>query len=68
MAGFEQTFLEQVTTIRGVDFYTWDGWQALIDWVNRQPWRRDFLGGDRIPSRLLHPATLVEALIVYLGG
>ena len=68
MASFEQTFLEQITTIRGVDFSTWEGWQELITWINRQSWRREFYGGDKIPSRLLHPATLVETLTKYLGG
>jgi hypothetical protein len=68
MASFEQTFLEQITTIQDVDFSTWEGWQALINWINRQPWRKDFLGGEKIPSRLLHPATLVETLTQYLGG
>lgn len=68
MASFEQTFLEQITNIHGVEFANWQGWQVLIEWVNRQSWRNDFYGGDRIPSRLIHPTTLVEALIKYLGG
>ena len=68
MACFEQTFLEQITAIRGIDFYTWEGWQSLMEWVKRQSWRRDFLGGDKVPSRLLHPAALVDALTQYLNG
>jgi hypothetical protein len=68
MASFEQTFLEQITNIHGVDFSTWKGWQALMDWVHRQPWRSDFLGSEKTPCRLVHPQTLAEELIKYLGG
>lgn len=59
MAIFEQTFLEQVTQIHG---------QLLMDWVKRQPWRAEFFGGEKIPSRLLHPPTLITELARYLGG
>jgi len=68
MASFEQSFLEQITNIHDVEFSTWQGWQALMCWINRQSWRNDFFGGDKIPSRLVHPATLVETLTEYLGG
>lgn len=68
MASYEQTLLEQITQIHGVDFTTWQGWQSLMDWVKRQSWRKDFFGGDRIPARLLHPSTLVTELTRYLGG
>jgi len=37
-------------------------------WVKRQPWKQEFFGGEKIPSRLLHPATLVAELTKYLGG
>ncbi len=68
MASYEQTLLEQITQIHGVDFTTWQGWQSLMDWVKRQPWRQEFFGSDRIPARLLHPSTLVTELTRYLGG
>ncbi len=66
MASFEQTFLEQITSIQGVDFYTWQGWRQLMEWVKRQPWRSEFIGGDKIPSRFMHPATLADSLVKYL--
>ncbi len=68
MATFEQTFLEQITQIHGQDFSTWQGWQLLMDWVKRQPWKNEFFGSDRIPARLLHPPTLINELTRYLGG
>jgi|APHig6443717817_1056837.scaffolds.fasta_scaffold1216203_1 hypothetical protein len=68
MASYEQTFLEQLTNIHGVDFLTWNGWEQLMAWVKRQSWRGDFFGGDKIPARLLHPQTLCEELTRYLGG
>jgi hypothetical protein len=67
MASFEQNFLEQVTNIRNVDFNIWDGWQTLMDWVKRQSWCKDFMGSNKVPSRLLHPATLMESLPQYLN-
>lgn len=68
MAGYEQTFLEQITNIQGVDFNTWQGWEKLMAWTKRQAWAKDFLGGDKIPARLLYPTTLAEELTKYLGG
>ncbi len=68
MAAYEQTFLENITNIHDVDFETWKGWEALMAWTKRQPWRNEFFGGEKIPSRLLHPATLVAELAKYLGG
>ena len=68
MANYEQTFLEQITHIRGADFATWQGWQSLMDWVKRQPWRNEFFGGEKIPGKLLHPKTLSLELTRYLGG
>jgi len=68
MASYEQTFLEQITHIREVDFATWHGWQSLMEWVNRQPWREEFFGSEKIPARLLHPPTLAGELTKYLGG
>ncbi len=68
MTGYEQTFLEQITQIHGTDFSSWLGWQRLLDWVKRQPWRKDFFGGTKIPSRLLHPQTLVAELTRFLEG
>lgn len=68
MAGYEQTFLEQITNIQGVDFSTWQGWEKLMTWTQRQAWSKDFLGNDKIPARLLHPTTLTDELTKYLGG
>jgi len=68
MASYEQTFLEQITHIHGQDFSGWQGWQSLMDWVKRQPWRIEFLGGEKIPSRMLHPPTLVAELTRFLEG
>lgn len=68
MAGHEQAFLEQITNMHGVDFSTWQGWEKLMAWIKRQSWAQDFLGGEKIPSRFLHPATMVEELTRYLGG
>jgi hypothetical protein len=68
MAGYEQTFLEQITNIQGTDFSTWAGWEKLMSWTRRQAWSKDFLGDDKIPARLLHPTTLAEELTKYLGG
>lgn len=68
MASYEQTFLEQLTNIHGADFSTWQGWEQLMTWVKRQPWKEEFFGGDKIPARLLHPQTLSEELTKYLGG
>lgn len=68
MSAYEQEFLQNITNIRGVDFETWQGWEQLMAWTKRQPWKQEFFGGDKIPSRLLHPATLVTELTKYLGG
>ncbi len=68
MAAYEQTFLENITNIRGVDFETWQGWEALMTWIKRQPWRDEFFGGEKIPSKFLFPSTLVTELAKYLGG
>jgi hypothetical protein len=68
MASYEQTFLEQLTNIHGVDFTTWQGWEQLMGWIKRQPWREEFFGGEKIPARLLYPQTLSEELTRYLGG
>jgi hypothetical protein len=68
MAGYEQTFLEQITNIQGVDFSTWGGWEKLMSWTRRQPWSKEFFGEDKIPSRLMYPSTLAEELTKYLGG
>lgn len=68
MASYEQTFLEQITHLHGHDFGSWQGWQALMEWVKRQPWRIEFLGGEKIPSRMLHPPTLVMELTRFLEG
>ena len=68
LGSYEQTFLEQLTNIRDIDFNSWDGWEKLMTWVKRQPWREEFFGGEKIPARLLHPQTLVEELTKYLGG
>ena len=68
MANYEQTFLEQITNIHGADFTTWKGWQPLMDWTKRQPWRNEFFGGENIPAKLLHPKTLAAELTRYLGG
>lgn len=68
MAAYEQTFLENITNIRNVDFDTWQGWEVLMAWTKRQPWREEFFGGEKIPAKLLHPPTLVAELTKYLGG
>lgn len=68
MASTNQAFLEQITNIQGVDFTTWQGWEKLMAWVKRQPWTIDFLGGGKIPARLLHPETLAAELTQFLGG
>lgn len=68
MAGYEQTFLEQITNIHDVDFSTWPGWEKLMAWTKRQAWSKDFLGDDKIPARFLHPTTLADELTKYLGG
>ena len=68
MAGYEQTFLEQITNIQGVDFSTWQGWEKLMSWTRRQAWSKEFLGEDKIPARFMHPTTLAEELTKYLGG
>lgn len=68
MSAYEQEFLQNITNIRGVDFETWPGWEQLMAWVKRQPWKQEFFGGEKIPARLLHPATLVAELTKYLGG
>ena len=68
MAGYEQTFLEQITNIHGVDFSTWSGWEKLMSWTRRQAWSKDFLGDDKIPARFLYPTTLADELTKYLGG
>jgi len=39
-----------------------------MDWINRQPWRKDFFGGDKIPSKLVHPPTLANEISKFLGG
>lgn len=68
MTPFEQSFLEQVTNMHGTDFSTWQGWQALMEWIKKQPWNKEFFGGEKIPARLLYPAQLVTDLTKYLGG
>lgn len=68
MAGYEQTFLEQITNIHGSDFSTWSGWEKLMAWTKRQPWSTDFLGKEKIPGRFLSPSTLADELTKYLGG
>ena len=68
MASYEQTFLEQITHIHGQDFSGWQGWQLLMDWVKRQPWKLEFFGGAKIPARMLHPPTLVTELTRFLEG
>lgn len=68
MASYEQTFLEQITHLQGQDFSSWQGWQSLMDWIRRQPWRFEFFGGTKIPSRMLHPQTLVMELTEFLKG
>lgn len=67
MASNNQAFLEQITNINDVDFSTWQGWEKLMAWVKRQAWSNEFLGNEKIPARLLHPATLADELAVYLG-
>jgi hypothetical protein len=66
MTGHEQTFLEQITNINGLDFNSWQGWEKLLAWVKRQSWSDEFLGDGKIPARFLHPATLAEELTAYL--
>jgi len=39
-----------------------------MDWLKRQPWRQDFFGGEKIPSRLLHYTVLANEVSKYLGG
>jgi hypothetical protein len=68
MASYEQTFLEQITHLQGQDFSSWQGWQLLMDWVKRQPWRTGIFGGAKIPARMLHPPTLVIELTRFLEG
>lgn len=68
VSAYEQEFLQNITNIREVDFETWQGWEVLMAWVKRQPWKNDFFGGEKIPARLLYPATLVAELTKYLGG
>lgn len=68
MSAYEQEFLQNITNIRGVDFETWHGWEQLMTWTKRQPWKQEFFGGEKIPARLLHPATMVAELTKYLGG
>lgn len=60
-------FLTQLT---GIDreFNDWTSWQLLMDWLKRQPWHREFFGGDRIPGRLIHYAVLANEVSKYLGG
>lgn len=60
-------FLEQITHL-DCEFNNWQSWQMLIDWVKRQPWCKDFMGGDKIPSKLLFHATLANEVSKYLGG
>ena len=68
MATYEQMFLEQITQIHGHDFSSWQGWQPLMEWVKRQPWKDEFFGGEKIPAKLMHPKTLATELTRYLGG
>jgi len=68
VAGYEQSFLEQITNIHGVDFTTWAGWEMLMSWTKRQVWSGDFFGNEKIPSRFLNPTTLAEELTKYLCG
>lgn len=60
-------FLTQLT---GIDreFNDWTSWQLLMDWLKRQPWQREFFGGDRIPGRLIHYSVLANEVSKYLGG
>lgn len=68
MSAYEQEFLQNITNIQGVDFETWQGWEQLMTWTKRQPWKKEFFGGEKIPAKLLHPATMVAELTKYLGG
>jgi len=43
MSAYEQEFLQNITNIRGVDFETWQGWEQLMAWTKRQPWKTSFL-------------------------
>jgi len=61
---FNQQFLEQITGITE-DLSTWNGHTALMEWIKRQTWRKEFLG-DKIPSRLLNPEVLASELVVFL--
>ena len=60
-------FLNQLTGI-DCEFNNWAAWQELMDWLKRQPWRQDFLGGERIPGRLIHYSVLANEVSRYLGG
>ncbi len=66
MASYEQTFLEQITHIHGQDFSGWQGWQSLMEWVKRQPWKLEFFGATKIPARMIHPPTLATELTRFL--
>ncbi|MDK9716546.1 MAG: hypothetical protein OEL57_01405 [Trichlorobacter sp.] len=68
MASYEQTFLEQITHLHGQDFSGWQGWQLLMEWIKRQPWKLEFFGEAKIPARMLHPPTLVTELTRFLEG
>ncbi len=39
-----------------------------MGWTKRQPWVKEFFGGDKIPAKLLHPSTLAMEPTRYLGG
>jgi len=60
-------FLGQITSL-DCDFNNWQSWHTLMNWIKRQPWSNDFFGGDKIPSRLVHPQTLANEISKYLGG
>lgn len=60
-------FLNQLTGL-DCEFNNWVSWQLLMDWLKRQPWRHELLGSEKIPARLLHPATLANEVSHYLGG
>jgi hypothetical protein len=68
VAGYEQSFMEHITGIHDVDFSSWAGWQRLTVWLARQPWRDEFYGGRKVPSRYIHPPTLLQELTTFLGG
>jgi len=61
-------FLNQITGIDREFSNDWMSWQMLMDWLKRQPWNQELLGGDKIPGRLLHHSTLANEISRYLGG